>query len=751
MCAYRSLIEAGVVAGADTIKAGLYLINSILYSMYHSLRMTLVMSGYSVPFTEDLTSTWGPLNLRTLWNASRTDSNPRYPIEPVVSERDFTADQANPFSPYRPYLKPSGMAPVNVESPATLFPKQLLGWTSPDDMLDSPVAGTHDMFAATGPAPVTTVPLPNPDGSTLTDLETFDGSQRYFGGIMASCEAALSFAVPYLSGTPYPAGVVLPDYNLDSDRGYAWPAWDVDWNYRNPHTPFPWNGCDPYPSDTLARRQTNPPMIDWGDPQPPPGRKKPTGNDPWGSPRSGNAWVNATALGTPGDCEYASFPFPSIVVNPNREDLKELDRCDTEFQAADVPGGGLLGPDYLFAPPAFLHSNLADPKTPQDDRVNIYLHFPYSGQTTAENDWRLSDFLRAVAGTAKADPRLVLANAVSLWLGGGSTPINWGNGTISSPPLPPRRRQRARTLATAVAQLTVTGREAFDAFANWIPQNAGLVTEYNGSFPNSAFTPAQIQDAAVNVLDAAYTALWAVRSNDPSWRNQRVTMPWIAVSGFDDTPHRPVNVPTSPYPQFDIQYTVPAVAGPVQVTTRYMIASAGAWAGPREGGKTSFTNPNPAVLGAPAAPLPAGPAPRTIPDDIPAIPDGDKIIIYIHGGGSRAEEAVDMANWFIIEGAAKGEAYTVISFDLPNSAYGSRFKVTDVAGTPYDYSQGNVLDFELQFIIGFIEELDATIGNVKGRIAAVMGGSLGGNTSLLLTGHYDPQNRPTCARSCPGR
>src|SRR5208283_3357901 len=83
------LIETGVVAGADTIKAGLYLINSILYALYHTLRMPLVMSGYSAPFLEDLTATWGPLNLRTLWNAPRTDDNPRYPIEPVVSERDF--------------------------------------------------------------------------------------------------------------------------------------------------------------------------------------------------------------------------------------------------------------------------------------------------------------------------------------------------------------------------------------------------------------------------------------------------------------------------------------------------------------------------------------------------------------------------------------------------------------------------------------------------------------------------------------
>jgi len=728
------VIQAGVTAGADTIKCGLYLINSILYSMYHSLRMTLVMSGYSGPFTEDLTATWGPLDLSTLWNTNSEQSSPRYPIEPVLSQRDLTADQTHPFSPYRPYFKPSGMAPVNVEAPATVFPAQVLAWTMPEDMLDSPVAGTHDMFSAAGPAPATTVPLLNPDGSTLTGLETFDGSQRYFGSIMANCEAALLFAVPYLSGTPYPQGVVLPDYNLDSDRGYAWPCWDVDWTYRNPLAPFPWNGCDPYPMDTLGRVLAARPGINWGATPPdatqiPPGlRKKLTTNDPWGSPRSGNAWVNAAALGFPGECQYADFPFPSIVVNPNRGEPMGQCGVTTRPEATNAPGGGLLGPDYLFAPPRLLHSN------PADDAVNVYLEFPYIGTTTAENDGRLSNFLRALARTA--DPRLILANAVSLWLGGGSTTLPWVSGPVTSPP----QTAPDRDLATAVAQLAVTGRGAFEAFASWTPQDTDLAAEYASKFPASAFTQAQIQDAATRVLDAAYTALWAIRSNDPAWRSRRATMPWIAVSGFDDTPHRPVNVPTAPYPQYDLAFTVEGAAGPVNVTARYLIASAGGWAGPRKPGSTSFTNPNPKLLGDPAGTPPAGPAPRTLPQDTPVIA-GSKIIIYIHGGGSKAEEAVDMANWFIIEGQRAGEKITVISFDLPNSAYGSTFEVTDVTGTTYDYNQRNVLHFVLKYIIGFIEQLDATIGDVKDRIVAVIGGSLGGNTSLLLTGLYD-QNHP---------
>ena len=49
----------------------------------------------------------------------------------------------------------------------------------------------------------------------------------------------------------------------------------------------------------------------------------------------------------------------------------------------------------------------------------------------------------------------------------------------------------------------------------------------------------------------------------------------------------------------------------------------------------------------------------------------------------------------------------------------------------------------MQYVTAFIEALDAAAGrNVIDRIVAVMGGSLGGNTSLLLTDRYDPNARP---------
>ena len=300
-----------------------------------------------------------------------------------------------------------------------------------------------------------------------------------------------------------------------------------------------------------------------------------------------------------------------------------------------------------------------------------------------------------------------------------------------------------RDLATAVAQLAVTGRAMFKEFAAWKPQDNDLATEYGNHFPGSAFAAADIHDAATHVLDAAYTALWAIRSNDPAWRYKRSTMGWIAVSGFDDTPHRPVNVPTAPYPQYDLDVDVKGnTGGMFTVTTRYLVASAGdvgralgqgpvvrstpdrrrarhtadqraGWG--RSRGHCRRTHPSSLATRSSSTSTAAGRRPR-------------KPSTWRTGSSSRARRPATSTR--------------VISLDLPNSAYGSTFDLTRITGTSYDYTRLDVLNCVVQYVIDFIEALDAQVGNVKDRIVAVMGGSLGGNTSLLLTDLYDPTDRP---------
>jgi hypothetical protein len=315
---------------------------------------------------------------------------------------------------------------------------------------------------------------------------------------------------------------------------------------------------------------------------------------------------------------------------------------------------------------------------------------------------------------------------------------------------------------TAVAQLAVTGRGVFTQFSAWTPQDTDLVSATQKMYKNVSFDPAALEAAAHSVLDIAYRTLWAIRSNDPAWRAFRPTLGWIATSGIDDTPHRPVNVPTGPYPQFDVPLVLPGAYQSINVTTRLMVAQAQEFIGPNDSSVSSFTHPEPSILdpaGPGSGPSPDGPAPRSIPPGQISIDPESEIIIYIHGGGSRAEEAVNLASWLIVEGAALGHNYTVISFDLPNSAYATPFDIEEVVGdivstsvpviggwSSYHPSQGDVLKFEEQYIVTFLETLDQVVGNVTSRIAAIMGGSLGGNMSLRLSSENNP-DRPYLSRA----
>ena len=336
----------------------------------------------------------------------------------------------------------------------------------------------------------------------------------------------------------------------------------------------------------------------------------------------------------------------------------------------------------------------------------------------------------------------------------------------------------ADACSTALAQLAITGREAFNTFVRWNPSFApassgpqviDLVHLVRAGQPNlpaitSRVTAAQLTVACTKVLNQAYTALWSIRSNQTVWRQFRINSGWIAVSGEDDAPHRPVNVVTAPYPQFDIPVPVMVGGQSATLTARYMIAA-----------DATRMNINPG-----ASPTPAPVIPEVtigncvvaahrcshrlaIPDDNPVELLNDQarnrnVIIYIHGGGSRLEEAVPMATQFVTAFPNWSNNVLVLSFDLPNSGYDDPFLTTargqrvalDASdssfengpngSSPSNFRNFPILNFTLNFINNIIQTLD-----IKGvldarRVIAVMGGSLGGNTSLLLS--MDPMTAP---------
>lgn len=367
---------------------------------------------------------------------------------------------------------------------------------------------------------------------------------------------------------------------------------------------------------------------------------------------------------------------------------------------------------------------------------------------------RAVPLLRAFA--AEHDPQDMLANAVLILL---KQPIRPRAIPLkfASEMAPLVGAVLPEQFGVALAQLAVTGRAAYTRFAQWNPQDADLVQLVHQFAPGQTFDQPALASAAQRVLDAAYSTAWEIRANDVHWRNTRVRSGWIAASGEDDLPHRPVNIPTSRYPQYDLLVHIVGDLGPLAIWTRYTVAVDG--------------NSIDGHMGGYAVPAPAPGTLRTLPVvDFPNIPPDNKIIIYIHGGGSRAEEADLLASQLIAEGKKLGQHYTVIAFDMPNSGFCgyrqgpngaadlSPFDHTDVSpsgtsyhpsgndklqppSSPWHFEGYRIMEFEERFVIEFIEALDQAAQQhntrIKPRIAAVMGGSLGGNMSMQLARRAD--------------
>jgi hypothetical protein len=248
----------------------------------------------------------------------------------------------------------------------------------------------------------------------------------------------------------------------------------------------------------------------------------------------------------------------------------------------------------------------------------------------------------------------------------------------------------------------------------------------------------QALTAAGPWFDGAGNRIWTAEKEHNRKREERDALGWIAVSGEDDLPHRPVNVPSSDWPQFEIdvevevpqQYLGTENGGsstpplPVRVHARYVIAQSRG-----------------AALSVPPVPV----APYTlVPDREPSIPPFSDVLIYIHGMDSRAEEseAITRALFARRADSENPRNLVIIAVDMPTSGYTETLNYDVVSplsaiGHPdgvNDFSATGhtpLLDFLETFVVRFAEALDKKtpfLGNVK----AVMGGSMGGNLSFRL-------------------
>jgi pimeloyl-ACP methyl ester carboxylesterase len=137
-------------------------------------------------------------------------------------------------------------------------------------------------------------------------------------------------------------------------------------------------------------------------------------------------------------------------------------------------------------------------------------------------------------------------------------------------------------------------------------------------------------------------------------------------------------------------------------------------------------------------PAPASYQPGVLPPEpIPTIPDGDDIILYIHGGpGSRLEECGDLVGELHTAGGNLDppKRFTIIAFDQPSQGYTSMLGPNDIVPT-HDQIKDHypTLQFSEDFIVAFVNAIDDILPITKRKIF-IIGGSTGGALALRM-GH----------------
>lgn len=262
-------------------------------------------------------------------------------------------------------------------------------------------------------------------------------------------------------------------------------------------------------------------------------------------------------------------------------------------------------------------------------------------------------------------------------------------------------------LAFALADLTVSGRNAFRLFSATRPTDAALsatVAERVGG----TIAAARLSNAVARVLDRAYQALWTIRH-----RSGPRSLGWIAVCAEIDQPYRPVNVPGTRHTQYDIEVAIRrnGDAPAKTISSRFAIFD--------ERNLPEAADIDTAVRDRQLPPLP-----------VPVVSGSSRYLCYIHGHSSRLEEGEKLG-----ESLAGSGPFTLISMDLPCNGYASMFDHIEIAQETETDTVNSfpLLDLIEQYVIDFILAVGALAGRpIENQMVAVVGGSLGGNTSLRL-------------------
>lgn len=371
----------------------------------------------------------------------------------------------------------------------------------------------------------------------------------------------------------------------------------------------------------------------------------------------------------------------SIATNYSMVTFGEPEPCDNQDNRSGVYPTAVLPAGY-YAP--LIPPNMLDTPPLANRQFNVP-----AGQNIGANEGRLKPELRKAA--ADADPLKSLRSAAYQFAAGNTD------------------------MGKAFADLSVTGRKAFDKFRTALPKEPFCQSILGGR-------PGQLNEASVlngcrTALDRAYRVANFLRTGQrgdaPAEKTrkteERAFLEWIAVSGEDDSPHRPVNVPSSDFPQYDFDVVVeaPLAGPPVTVRTRYVIA------------QSHTQNPTGINLVVISVDLPTSGYTQTLnydqisPLELIGTPKWTPLPVPI---------VIPPEILYAVPGAPILPPGIVPGIVIPPGTPLPDFEAT---------GQTPLLDFIENFIVRFTETLDQKIP-VKNDFKAVMGGSLGGNMSFRL-------------------
>jgi hypothetical protein len=222
----KNLINTVGTAVSDTIKYALYLINKALFAVYNAFRDVLVYAGYAIPYTNKLSvDIGGGHSADSLWRSSGNDLSGNYPMEEIGIERDKVFTRYAPIIPPREQVDSANpLGGLFLERPNFSFTAPYTGLMLTPDVFIDPNDGPNDMFLLSGLQQSIPGNVDIPPAIAVSPKNFGGAVKNSIKGILLSESGML---LDPRKAVKKPKEHTLPNYNLDGDRAYAWPCWDI--------------------------------------------------------------------------------------------------------------------------------------------------------------------------------------------------------------------------------------------------------------------------------------------------------------------------------------------------------------------------------------------------------------------------------------------------------------------------------------------------------------------------------------------